>query len=73
MEKAHTREAQFVHLEEKDKGMEVLKQLEFMKKKIDGVNQGLRTNLEIRKNQKIQLKEMQTRLRESQRELTEIP
>lgn len=73
MEKAHTREAQFVHLEEKDKGMEVLKQLEFMKKKIDGVNQGLRTNLEIRKNQKIQIKEMQIRLRESQAELNEIP
>ena len=73
LEKAHTREAQFVHLEEKDKGMEVLKQLEFMKKKIDGVNQGLRTNLEIRKNQKIQIKEMQMRLRESQAELNEIP
>ena len=62
-----------MHLEEKDKGMEVLKQLEFMKKKIDGVNQGLRTNLEIRKNQKIQIKEMQIRLRESQAELNEIP
>ena len=44
-----------------------------MKKKIDGVNQGLRTNLEIRKNQKIQIKEMQIRLRESQAELNEIP
>ena len=73
LEKAHTREAQFVHWEEKDKGMEVLKQLEFMKKKIDGVNQGLRTNLEMRKNQKIQIMEMQTRLRESFEELNEIP
>ena len=54
-----------MYLEEKDKGMEVLKQLEFMKKKIDGVNLGLRTNLEMRKTQKIQIKAMQTRLREN--------
>ena len=53
--------------------MEVLKQLEFMKKKIDSVNQGLRTNLEMRKTQKIQIKAMQNRLKESYNELNEIP
>lgn len=73
LEKAHTKEAIFVHYEEKDKGMEVLKQLEFMKKKIDGINRGLRTNFEMRKHQKIQVKEMQRRVQESQAELNELP
>ena len=34
---------------QKDKGMSVLRQLEFMKVKIDGVNKSLRSNLEQRK------------------------
>ena len=53
--------------------MEVLKQLEFMKKKIDGINRGLRSNFEMRKHQKIQIKEMQLRLKESQQELADLP
>jgi len=47
--KYHTEVALFAEHEEKDKGMCALRQLEFMKEKIDTINKGLRINLEVRK------------------------
>ena len=46
--KDHTEKVLFAVHEEKDKGMSVLRQLEFMKVKIEKTNKMLRNNLEQR-------------------------
>jgi hypothetical protein len=51
--KYHTEVALFAENEEKDKGMCALRQLEFMKEKIDGINKTLRNNLEQRKKDNV--------------------
>lgn len=53
--KQHTEVALFAENEEKDKGMCALRQLEFMKAKIDGINRTLRVNLETRKKTNAQI------------------
>jgi len=49
LSKEHTEKVLFIKHEEKDKGMSALRQLEFMKAKIDKINKGLRDNFERRK------------------------
>ena len=48
LSKEHDEKARFVIHEEKDKGMMALRQLEFMKAKMDKINIGLRKSFERR-------------------------
>jgi hypothetical protein len=49
LDKEHNEKLVFVAVEEKEKGMSALRQLEFHKIKIDSINATLQTNLERRR------------------------
>lgn len=58
MSKAHTEKALFIEHEEKDRGIGALRQLEFMKVKIDTIKKSLRDNFDKRRKDQIKMTEL---------------
>ena len=73
LSKEHDEMARFAIHDEKDKGMLALKQLEFMKVKIEKINHNLRTSYDKHKIDQIKINQKLKEIEDDKEELEYLP